>query len=574
MLWEIATFGKVKMTAQQQQLMDSFYALDNVITIKITMPQAEWDKVRLEEPKGGRCFWEWTGGSRYTWRKADSVEISGTKFPARKTFTNVGIKKKSFCGSIDSDKPCIHVDFGRGNNAGQAQAEALIGTRYVTLNNSIQDKSFVKQTLGYRMMDMAGLPNSRCNYARVFVNGTLIGQGVGGVNAPGIFVNAEPIMKQYIERNFSGNMNGNLYEIAHKNDFLEERLKYIGVEDLSKFKDKADLNFATRHIKAHGLAGADQLIDMEQYLKVYAMEFLLKHWDGYADNTNNTYLYNDVTAVATPGVGNIKFKFIPWGIDQTLQPNRPFKLGRDGLIAQLVRNDEPRRKLLMDQIRAYRETLFSREHQQTVLKPLLDKMQGLLTGLSVPNVVAQIDSVRQQLRLAESAAYIFTGLPGPSEPVYILKHDTSDCLHASNTESIPPGAPTPANFEVYHQQLFDNNQPPDLWVLNDLGAGKSLTNQAFNRNLHASGTQVTPAGHKYLYTCAPSNADHGEEFTFVPVPVPVTDPANPPGRFAFTGYFNIVSVRTTEMAKFANDLTPQGRPRVHQELPGSNLYFY
>src|SRR6476661_849339 len=373
------------MTAQQQQLIDSFYALDNVVTIKITMDPAEWDKVRNEEPKGGRCFWEWTGGSRYTWRKADSVEISGTKFPARTTFTNVGIKKKSFCGSIDSNKPCIHVDFGKGNNAGQAQAEALIGTRYVTLNNSIQDKSFVKQTLGYRMMETAGLPNSRCNYARVFVNGTLIGQGAGGVNAPGIYVNAEPIMKQYIERNFNGNMNGNLYEIAHKNDFLEERLEYIGVEDLSKFEDKADLKFATDHIKANGLAGADQMIDMEQYLKLYAMEFLLKHWDGYADNTNNTYLYNDVDAVATPGVGDIKFKFVPWGIDQTLQPNKPFKLGRDGLIAQLVRNDDARRKKLMDQIRAYRETLFSREHQQTVLKPLIDKMQGLVTGFGVPN---------------------------------------------------------------------------------------------------------------------------------------------------------------------------------------------
>ena len=560
------------MTAQQQQAMDSFYALDNVITIKITMPAPEWDKVRNEEPKGGRCFWEWTGGSRYTWRKADSVEISGTKFPARTTFTNVGIKKKSFCGSIDSNKPCIHVDFGKGNNAGEAQAEALIGTRYVTLNNSIQDNSFVKQTLGYRMMEMADLPNSRCNYARVFVNGTLIGQG--GVNAPGIFVNAEPIMKQYIERNFSGNMNGNLYEIAHKNDFLEERLEFIGVEELSKFEDKADLKFACEHIKANGLAGADQLIDMEQYLKLYAMEFLLKHWDGYADNTNNTYLYNDVDAVATPGVGDIKFKFVPWGIDQTLQPNKPFKLGRDGLIAQLVRNDDARRKKLMDQIRAYRETLFSREHQQTVLKPLIDQMQGLVTGFGVPNAAQEIDSVRQQLRLAESAAYIFTGLPEPTNPVYILKHDTSDCLHASNTESIPPGAPAPADFEVYHQQLFDNNQPPDLWALNDLGTGKSLTNQAFNRNLHASGTEVTPAGHKFLYTCAPSNGDHGEEFTIVPVPVPVTDPANPPGRFAFTGYFNLVSVRTTEMAKFGDDLTPGGRPRVHQELPGSNLYFY
>ena len=41
-----------------------------------------------------------------------------------------------------------------------------------------------------------------------------------------------------------------------------------------------------------------------------------------------------------------------------------------------------------------------------------------------------------------------------------------------------------------------------------------------------------------------------------------------------TGYFNLVSVRTNEMAKYGPDLTPGGRARVHQELPGSNLYFY
>jgi hypothetical protein len=562
------------MSAQQQQKLDSFYALDNVVTVKITMPQADWDAVRNEEPQGGRCNFEWTEGARYKWREATSVEISGTKFPATATFARVGVKKKSFCGSIDSNKPCLHVDFGKFDEANVAGIEALIGSRYVTLNNSIQDESYVKQTLGYRMLGMAGLPHSRCNYARVFVNGTPIGQGGVSVNSPGVYVNAEPVMKRYIERNFNGNMKGNLYELEHHDDFLDERVRFIGVEDLSKFDDKADLKFAISHIRANGLAGADQMLDMDQYLKVYAMEFFLKHWDGYADNTNNTYVYNDVAAVAAPGVGNVKFKLIPWGIDQTLQPGRPFKLGRDGLIAQLVRNDDPRRQRLFDQIRAYRDTLFSREHQQTVLKPLIDQMQALLTGFGVPDVVAKVDSVRQQLRLAESAGYISAGLPGAAKPVYILKHDTSACLHASNTESIPPGIPAPANFEVYHQPLRDDNDATDLWSLNDLGTGKSLTNQAFNRNLHASGTQVTPQGHKYLYTCAPSNGEHAEEFTIAPVPVPITDVANPPGRFAYTGYFNLVSVRTTEMAKFGLDLTPGGRARVHQELPGSNLYFY
>ena len=343
----------------------------------------------------------------------------------------MGVKKKSFCGSIDSNKPCLHVDFGKFGDANVPGIEALIGSRYVTLNNSIQDKSYIKQTLGYRLLDMAGLPNSRCNYARVFVNGTLIGQGVGGVNSPGIYVNAEPIMKRYIERNFNGNMKGNLYEIEHHDDFVEERLKFIGVESLSKFEDKADLKFACRHIKANGLAGADQMLDMGQFLKIYAMEFFLKHWDGYADNTNNTYIYNDVTAVAAPGVGNIKFKMIPWGIDQTFQPGRPFKLGRDGVIAQLVRNDETRRKQLFDQIRAYRETLFSREHQQTALKPLIDQMQSLVTGFGVPNAVAEID------RCGSNSGW-------PNRPDTSLRVCPAPPTRSTSSSTTPAPACTPA----------------------------------------------------------------------------------------------------------------------------------
>jgi hypothetical protein len=191
-----------------------------------------------------------------------------------------------------------------------------------------------------------------------------------------------------------------------------------------------------------------------------------------------------------------------------------------------VRNDETRRKQLMDQIRAYRETLFSREHQQTVLTPLIDQMQALVTGFGVPNAVAEINSVRQQLRLAESAGYIAAGLPDPANPVYILKHDTSACLHASNTESIPPGIPAPANFEVYHQPLKVDNDKTDLWVFNDLGTGKSLTNQAYNRVLHASATQVTAQGHKYHYTCAPNNVDHAQKSSRLfrcpsPSPIPL-----------------------------------------------------
>lgn len=550
------------MSVQQQQALDSLYALDNVLTIKITMPQTDWDAVRTEQPKGGICNFEWTGGARYTWRKAASVELSGTRFPVRSTFTDVGIKKKSFCGSINSEKPCLHLDFGKFGDSDAV--EALIGSRYLTLNNSIQDRSYIRQALGYRLLAEAGLPHSRCNYARVFVNGELIGQGMGGVNSPGIYVNAEPIMKRYIERNF-GNMKGNLYELEHHDDFVRDRLDLIGVESLSEFENKADLLLAIDQITGHGLAGAAEVIDLDQFIKLYAMEFYLKHWDGYAGNTNNTYIYNDVVAVEAPGIDNVKFAMIPWGIDQTLQPDRPFKLDSDGIIGRLVREDPGRRTQLLDQVRTYRETIFGREHQQSVWRPLIDQMQGLVVGLGVPNAVAEIATVRQQLKLAESAGYLCAGLPSQAQ-IYVLHGRTGECLHASNTETVPPGVPGAQNFEVYRLPLRDDDDPTDIWLVADLGAGKSLTNKAFGRALHASGTLATEQGHLYLYTCAPNNAGQSEEFAIVA--------ADNPDRFTFSGYFRLMSIRTGLGAAFGLDLTPGGRARVHQEPGGSRLYFY
>src|SRR5260370_7837498 len=296
---------------------------------------------------------------------------------------------------------------------------------------------------------------------------------------------------------FNGNKKGNLYEVEHGDDFVSARLQLMEPESLSKFSDKADLQFADDHIAANGLIGANQMLDLDQFIKIFAMEFFLKHWDGYANNTNNCYIYNDVNAVAAPGVNNVKFKMIPWGVDQIFQPNRHFKMGNGGLIANLVRNDAARLAQLINQIRTYRETVFSREIQQTLLKPMIDQMEALLVGLGVPNAVSQIPPLRPQLHLADSPGYLCAGLPGTSA-AYILKDDTSECLYASNAEGIPAGTPNPLRFEVIHRPLADDNDNSDLWRFNDLGTGKTVNSQAYGRLFHASNTIETGQGHKYL----------------------------------------------------------------------------
>lgn len=552
------------MSDKRQQALDSLYAIDNVLTIAITMPDADWNAVRTEQPAGGVCNFEWTGGSRFTWRTATSVEISGTQFPARTVFTDVGVKKKSFCGSLNSDKPCLHIDFGKFDDANVPVIQDLIGTRYLTLNNSIQDRSYIRQTLGYRLLGTAGLPHSRCHYARVLVNGVPIGQGRSGVNSPGVYVSAEPIMKPYVERNFGGNTKGNLYELEHHDDLVEARLKFIEAESLSAFDDKADLKLADDLIAADGLAGAERVLDLDQFVRVYAMDFLFKHWDGYSRNTNNTYLYNDLDAVARPGAGDVRFKMVHWGIDQILQPARHFSLGTEGLVAKLVRDDPARRAQVIDQIRTYRDTVFGRTVQRETVDPLIDRMQALLVGFGVPGVESEIATVRHQLRLAASAGSLCAGLDA-TRTVVVLD-DNGECLHASGTEPIPAGAPDPLRWEVYHRPLPDADDDTDLWRVADLGSGKSITSQAYGRVLHASDTVLTDQGHKALYTCAPDNGAHAEEFSVVPVDSP--DP------FTFSGQFQLTSVRTGLSATYGTDPTPAGRPRVYQDTAGSTLHFW
>ncbi len=551
------------MGSQEQRALDSLYAIDNVLTIDITLPPADWDAVRAEQPAGGVCNFDWTGGSRYTWRKATSVELSGTKFPARTSFPDVGIKKKSFCGSINSDKPCLHLDFGKFLDANKAPVQQLIGSRYLTLNNSVQDLSYLRQLLGYKLFELAGLPYSRGNYARVLVNGTPIGQGVAGVDSPGVFVNVEPIMPRYIERNF-GNLKGNLYELEHKDDFVADRFAAIGVEALSKFDDKADLRFAIDHIAAHGLAGASEVFDLDQFVKLYAMEFFLKHWDGYSRNTNNTYVYNDVDAVAQPGVDDIDFKLIPWGLDQTLQPGRHFRLDTAGLLAKLVRDDPERRAQLAGQIRQYRDTVFGYRTQQEVLRPLLDGMGTVLAGLGVPDVPTQLTAVRKQLRLATSAGYLFGGLPG-TDGAYVRDDVTNECLHASGSESIPATATDPGGAEVVHRLRTANVDNTDLWCFAALGTGQSVGSKASGRPLHAT-TTTSGQGHELLCTRAADNSGHAEEFSVTPID-PVGD------EFGFSGYFTLTSIRTGLGAAFGTDPTAAGKPRVHQDPSPSKLYF-
>ncbi len=95
------------MTAQQQQALDALYALDNVLTVNITMPHSDWDNLRKEEPKGGRCGFEFIGGGRYSWGEATSVEISGTKLSRRNPHVQQGGHQEEILLRLDRRQEAV-----------------------------------------------------------------------------------------------------------------------------------------------------------------------------------------------------------------------------------------------------------------------------------------------------------------------------------------------------------------------------------------------------------------------------------------------------------------------------------
>jgi len=397
----------------KQDLINKLYNIENVVTVAITIPASDWTELANANPKFGfkeeeadrqtNTREEMTKG-RYDWHKAPSVVIKGTTFPSTPlTFTNVGVIKKSFAGSRSQDKPSIRLDFDKFNPSQGKVAEESLGLKNLTLNNSVQDPSYVRQIIGYDIFRQAGLPFPLCNYAKVTING----------DDYGAYINLEPFKKAFVERNFGGNDKGNLYEIELHQDLVEAKTSIpkggISFEGFSKFEDLADLQKAAAQLKIKTLAAASQVVDMDNFIRYYALEIILKHWDGYAIQRNNTYLYNDVVAVANPeaGKGNVKIKFIPSGIDQILQVERDFVPGAKGVVAALVLKDKDGVQKLRDVLHVFSETIFSQGNLDRKILPLIKKLEAIVNTVakkpSDPIVTSEVDTVRRQLGLIPSA---------------------------------------------------------------------------------------------------------------------------------------------------------------------------
>lgn len=280
--------------ASNEALIRQLYEENKVVEIEVK--GSNWEALKNQDPRGGICNFNYQE-TRYDWFAFDSLTVNG------ETFKNVGLRKKSWCGSESKIKPAFNVKIDKFEKKNGFLAETSLGTADLMLNNSKQDESIVRQCFTYKFFARLGVPAPLCNFAHVTVNGQDMG----------LYVNVQPIKKSFLKMNF-GNSSGNLYEIAAYNFDINYLSWYAA--GLDSYKDPEDDSLSDVktmiELLANPKAGRSAIgekVDVDAFIRFWAGEILLSHHDGFTLGNNNTYLY-------FPAEG--KMQVLPYGVDQTL----------------------------------------------------------------------------------------------------------------------------------------------------------------------------------------------------------------------------------------------------------------
>jgi len=272
------------------------YAPDRIMAVDIRMSDDDFEKLRAEGRTLASTDRECIPPFEYTEFTA-RVSIDGDRMD------NVIVRKKGYMGSLSPSIPSLKLDFNDLQKGRTYQNSSRM-----TLNNNRQDPSNARQCMAYDQFREAGIAAPRCNYARVTVNGETLG----------VFTNVEPLKKPFLTRAF-GNDEGNQYE-AQTADFGTWLSQRFEKKTNEKENDRSDLQAV-----AEALALPDeqmlnvlpQLVDVDQFIRFWAVETLLGAWDSATGNANNFHIYRN------PEDG--LFHFIPWGADTAFRGDHPLK---------------------------------------------------------------------------------------------------------------------------------------------------------------------------------------------------------------------------------------------------------
>lgn len=188
------------------------------------------------------------------------------------------------------------------------KGQRFLGLRHVALDNGIQFGGLFSERLITDVLRELGVKASRCNYARVFLNG----------KPAGVYVNVERIDRSFLERHF-GSAHGPLFKVDEGGPGAD--LRYQG-RDPALYRKAFELHAGdeaegfralvefTRAIdpSAGNRGDPGRVFDLDAFIKTTAVMLFSGAFDQYTGwGPHNYYLYRDPA--------DRRWTYIPWDLD-------------------------------------------------------------------------------------------------------------------------------------------------------------------------------------------------------------------------------------------------------------------
>jgi hypothetical protein len=407
---------------------DPIYDPARIVEVAIEMPEASWDTIRMQNRSadllmGADCQAE-PFPNPFTYVEA-TVTVDGLRLE------QTGVRKKGFLGSLDDDKPSLKIKFDE-----YIDREAF-GLSGLTLNNNKQDPAYLRQCITYQLFARAGVPAPRCNFAHVTINGRDLG----------VYTNVEAVGKKFLKRHFADN-DGRLYE-GTLSDFRTTWLATFEAKTNESDPDRSDLEAMVTAAAASDatlVSALDQRMSVERFLTFWAMETLTEHWDGYASNTNNYFIYRDPTT-------NL-FDFIPWGTDGVMSSlgNQPGAIVvANGILARRLYLLPATRDRFLTRVGELRDSVWD----ETEILAEIDRIETLIA----PRVANDPFGNAAGFATALDEVRAFVSRRGDDIDAMLAAPPTWDAELRDSFCFVDLG-PVQATFDT----TFKTAEPPDIWA--------------------------------------------------------------------------------------------------------------
>jgi spore coat protein CotH len=308
-------------------------------------------------------------------------------------YTNVALHLKGGAGSFRSidHNPGLTLNFEKN-----AQGQSFHGLKKFSLNNSVQDPTFLNEKICRELFNTAGSPAPRAGFTTVQLNGRNLG----------VHILTEGFNKQFLHRYFT-NVHGNLYQ-THGNQEITDKLDVNSGDDPNNDSGLRALAQAVSETDpAARWPQLEQTLDMNRFITFMVMEVMLCHWDGYCMNQNNYRVFHDL--------GANKIVFIGHGMDQMFGTGTMLLGGEKssadcpifppltGAVADAVMHTPKGRRLYVARFSELYTSLFRVEvllkrvdELSTVVRSLVEESKGSQAGSSYQRKVDDLKAHIQE----------------------------------------------------------------------------------------------------------------------------------------------------------------------------------